>query len=267
MPARHRAARPATCWRTDGRADVTALDVSAGRPRPVRETWTGSGSRRGCSFPGDVATRAPVGRAAVRPDPARRALLGDRRDPPSSGHQAAAPGGDIPGAGRAPGRAARCRVDAAASGRAAAVHDLLSAQGGKTRPWSPLSARTRRPATRPRRPRPAGRPSGRGGTGYRVVAGRLIWTGSIMLGSSDSPDVGNEQQPEPAWSHYAAIPAARRPCCWCACWQRLQRPRRWRPPRWRYVARRCRWTGTSTNSTPTSTSSCQTKPARPSRPG
>ena len=81
-----------------------------------------------------VRPRRLVGRQRLRPHPARRALLGDRGDPPPPGHQAAAPAGRYRGAG-AP-RSARL-LDALwpllAAGRAPALHDLLGAAGRERR--------------------------------------------------------------------------------------------------------------------------------------
>ena len=94
--------------RVAGRCDLTALDVvrgaaragagQPGPPRPAGATCVAGDAGE----PGGL-----VGRPAVRPHPARRALLGHRRDPPPPGHQAAAPGRRHPGAGAAPGPAAR----------------------------------------------------------------------------------------------------------------------------------------------------------------
>ena len=105
MRARHRAARPGTSSKP-ARAR-RGLGASIATPRRLdagRATTCDRLGSRARLVAGD-ATRPErvVGRAAVRPDPARRAVQRGRRDPPPSRHQGAAP----PGRRRARGRTRR----------------------------------------------------------------------------------------------------------------------------------------------------------------
>ena len=91
-PARRPAARPATCSsaRPD-LAELIALDISRARLARVARNLERLGLQARAASRATCSIRWLVGRPALRPHPARCALFGDRRDPPPSGHQAAAP--------------------------------------------------------------------------------------------------------------------------------------------------------------------------------
>ena len=105
-----------------GRCFFRAPDANRRQPAPTGIVGDAGGRR--CRRTGRL-----VGRAALRADPARRAVLGDGRHPASSGHQAAAPAGRHRGArGQAIAAAARV-VGVACAGRAAGLRELLGAAG------------------------------------------------------------------------------------------------------------------------------------------
>ena len=92
MPARRPAARPARCWSWPAaRSQLTAIDIDAQRLGRVADNLRRLG--RDARLVQADLTPPPtlVGWRGLRCDPARCALLGDRRDPPPSGHQVAAP--------------------------------------------------------------------------------------------------------------------------------------------------------------------------------
>jgi len=151
-------------------------------------------SRASVSTPGSARAMpprpAPGGTGSVRPDPARRALLRDRRDPPPPGHQAAAAGGRHPGAGPPPVRpCSRPPGSCSPRGHACCTRAVPSS-GPRTRRWSGGSWLPRPgPATTPPGGPPAAAPaSARGRPGLPASPGKPTPTASIMLASSRAPE-------------------------------------------------------------------------------
>ena len=113
-----------------------------------------------------------VGRQAVRPDSARRAVQRDRRHSPSSRHQSAAPARRTSIARRDPaGRAASGAVAAAGPGRPAGLCDLLRAEARERRADRGISRRGAGDRAGPRASRLV-----------RRARRRRTATASIMLG-------------------------------------------------------------------------------------
>ena len=134
-----------------GRGEIWAVDRDADAARPRARQPRASrlgGEARGGRRDG---TGRVVGREAVRPDSHRRAVQRDRRDPPPSRHQGAAPAGRRRARGRPPGAPAPGAVAAACARAGASSTRPARFSSGKTTSRSPLFApqsRRSRPRTR-----------------------------------------------------------------------------------------------------------------------
>ena len=125
--------------RVGGPCHVTALDVSARAARPGSRESGPSGPERGRAHRRPRRTGGLVGRQGLRPDPARRAVLGDWGHPPAPRHQVAATRERHSAAGAQATRLAARRLEPARTRGHVALHELLGAAGPRTRPSSPSS--------------------------------------------------------------------------------------------------------------------------------
>ena len=166
-------------------AELVAVDVSPERLTRVAREPAAARIVSATLVAGDAAEPADWwDGAAVRPHPARCAVLGDRRDPPPSGHQVAAPARGHRGARGAAVAAVAGVVAVACAGRPAGLCELLGAAGGDRGGRRGISGDSRRRATsRPRHSRtldaigrdtPAARACG-------SPRGQPAWTAFIML--------------------------------------------------------------------------------------
>ena len=148
---------------------------------------------------GDAAEAGDlVGRPAVRPDPAGRAVFSHRGHPPAPGHQGPAARERHAGAGPAPAGPA-ARPPGACCARAArfCIRAVRCWRPRTSRVVAAFLARHRRPGTARRSGPPAGHPGLPGeGPGYQVHAGRGRHGRLLLcLSREAASDVGNEPQP------------------------------------------------------------------------
>ena len=175
MRARHRVARPGTSSSSSARAPTSPRSTSMPRARRADRGEPEAPEAHGALLVADVREPADVlGRAALRSDSHRCAVLLDRRHPPPSGHQAPAPRGDIAGVCR---RAARHTA-----GRRHACSP--PAGGCSTAPARCCRKRTSRSSRHSLGREPAMRPAGmRSGCGPRARGARSGRRGAAPAGS------------------------------------------------------------------------------------